>query len=197
MYGKHWLDASTSLANVVSYLRQFGEPARQYGKVTFVLFAKHWLCSPNFSDGLPGVEKDWQRLAQAVADRRRQLGLSQDGIRQAGGPSDVVVARIEANDAPHPRDDTINKLDVALEWEPGSARSVLAGGQPRPTERSVDLTDMSDDELLAELCRRLAMRHNKPEHPVPVGFIRSPYATRQGSGVGGDEEGDQRRQLGG
>lgn len=53
----------------------------------------------------------------------------------------------------------------------------------------------SDDELLAELCRRLAMRHDKPQHPVPVTITRSPYAGQEDAGVGGDEERDKRHKL--
>lgn len=78
---------------------------------------------------------------------------------------------------------------------------VMAGFDPAdypPDAREdggADLSELSDDELLAELCRRLAMRH-QPQYPVPVPFTRSPYAAGEDAAVGGDEEGDQRRQLG-
>lgn len=115
------------------------------------------------------MTKDWPRLAEAVAKRRRELGLSQDAIRQAGGPSDVVIARIENDEEPHPRDDTINKLDGPLRWEPGSAQQVLAGGDPDVIERTLDLREISNDELLTEIRRRF--------EEAPSGARRHPIGT--------------------
>lgn len=115
---------------------------------TLVVFAKlFW--------DIGGMTKDWGRLAEAVAHRRRELGLSHDAVRQAGGPSGMVISQIESNKKPHPRDDTINKLDAPLRWEPGSAQRVLAGDQPRALAHRANLTKVSIDALLAEIRRRV------------------------------------------
>lgn len=115
---------------------------------TLVVFAKVFWWNRCVTD-------QWSRLAYIVAKRRRELGLSQDAIRRAGGPSDVVLSRIEADEEPRPRDDTINKLDKPLQWEPGSARSVLAGGDAVPVGRYVNLREVDLDALLSELRRRV------------------------------------------
>jgi hypothetical protein len=65
-----------------------------------------------------------------------------------------VVGRIESDDDPRPRDDTVNKLDGPLRWEPGSAQRVLAGGDPRAIDRPSLLQEISIDALLAEIRRR-------------------------------------------
>lgn len=98
---------------------------------------------------------DWARLGRAVKQRREQLGLSQDSVHQAGGPSDVVVARIESNEPPRPSKGSIRKLDVGLRWAPGSAQRVLNGGEPAALERPPDLHQVSIDALLGEVRRRV------------------------------------------
>lgn len=92
------------------------------------------------------------------------------------------------------------KFDDALQWEPGSLRDVYNGGEPREVPKQSepekpDFETLSDDDLLAELCRRLKQRH-QPQHPVPLSITRSPYAPPEDPGVGGDEEPDHRRQFG-
>jgi hypothetical protein len=70
-------------------------------------------------------------------ERMAKLGLSQTAVSEAGGPS---VARLRQIDAIAERGaepigfqpGTLRKLDKALKWEQGSARDVLAGGDPRP-----------------------------------------------------------------
>ena len=66
------------------------------------------------------------------------LGLRQQELSSRGGPSPATVrALFKAGDndldfkALQP--ETQLKFDVALEWEAGSTRDVLAGGEPRPT----------------------------------------------------------------
>lgn len=116
------------------------------------------------------MTKDWSRLARAVAARRRELGLSQDAIRRADGPSAPVTAAIENNEEPHPRDDTINKLDGPLRWEPGSAQRVLAGGDPEVIERAPDLRKLPIDALLAEIRRRVPEEEVSPSGARVVDF---------------------------
>ena len=79
-----------------------------------------------------GMEvRDWEALAKAVRTRRADLGLSQGGVAAAGGPSDVVISRIENNEEPRPRLDSLRKLDRGLRWEPGTSEAFLAG-EPIP-----------------------------------------------------------------
>jgi hypothetical protein len=76
-------------------------------------------------------DPDWEALATAVRARRADLGLSQGGVAAAGGPSDVVISRVENNEEPRPRLDSLRKLDRGLNWEPGTSEAFLAG-KPMP-----------------------------------------------------------------
>nr|WP_181715701.1 helix-turn-helix domain-containing protein [Cryobacterium sp.]QJS06143.1 hypothetical protein [Cryobacterium sp.] len=75
-------------------------------------------------------------LADAVAKRRRALGLTRIGLHEAGGPSDSTMARLEAPTATtaYPRPSTLDRLDSGLKWVPGSAAGCLDLREPTPLE---------------------------------------------------------------
>lgn len=54
-------------------------------------------------------------------------------VAAAGGPSDTLLSRIESGHWTPTRDATrtLNKLDIALRWEPDSAANILTGHAPR------------------------------------------------------------------
>ncbi|WP_025088820.1 helix-turn-helix domain-containing protein [Mycobacteroides abscessus] len=81
------------------------------------------------------MAEDWAALARAVRTRRAELGLTQVAVGQAGGPSDIVVGRVENNEEPRPRPDTLRKLDKGLGWEPGTSLAILAGGESTASSR--------------------------------------------------------------
>lgn len=83
------------------------------------------------------MTEDWARLGRAVKQWRIDKRLSQERISANGGPSDVVISRIERNEKPHPRGDTLAKLDAGMEWRPGTSVSILAGGEPIAVGESV------------------------------------------------------------
>ncbi|EOM75952.1 hypothetical protein Rrhod_2706 [Rhodococcus rhodnii LMG 5362] len=74
------------------------------------------------------------RFGDYVHRRRRALGLTQDEVTAAGGPSDAAQTRAENGTGPAPSAETLRKLDLGLRWEPGSAARTLAGGEPTPIE---------------------------------------------------------------
>lgn len=79
-------------------------------------------------------DQDWEALAKAVRARRADLQLSQGAVTAAGGPSDLVISRIENNEEPRPRLDTLRKLDRGLRWQPGTSEAHLAGSpMPEPS----------------------------------------------------------------
>jgi hypothetical protein len=70
-------------------------------------------------------------------ERMGKLGLSQSDVSEAGGPSSARLRQIDAiaERGAEPigfQPGTLRKIDKALRWEQGSARDVLAGGDPRP-----------------------------------------------------------------
>ncbi|MFI9509239.1 hypothetical protein [Nocardia sp. NPDC052566] len=65
-------------------------------------------------------------------ERRRQLNLTLDGVKAAGGPTGPTVIRAEAGELEEPRPSTLAKFDQALQWVPGSAARVFWDrGEPR------------------------------------------------------------------
>jgi len=79
------------------------------------------------------------RFGALVAARRSELGrLSRDDVHAAGGPSDTTLARLENPDSqmPPPRKATFPKLDLGLQWVPGSAARAWAGGDPVGLEQA-------------------------------------------------------------
>lgn len=82
------------------------------------------------------ADEDWPRLARFVRDRRDELGMSQEDVRAAGGPSTATMNMIENPDhrrAGYSRS-TYSKLERALRWQPMSARAILKGGDPSPVD---------------------------------------------------------------
>lgn len=77
-------------------------------------------------------EPQWDRLAYYVSAHRARRGMSQKAVTKNGGPSDTTLGKIEAGKWRPQRgvDETLDKLDHGLGWEPGSASRVLAGGEP-------------------------------------------------------------------
>ncbi|WP_326603404.1 helix-turn-helix domain-containing protein [Rhodococcus sp. PD04] len=72
------------------------------------------------------------RFGRIVRERREALGMTQDDVTAAGGPSDTTQTRIERAEGSEPTATTRNRFDHALRWEPGSAARVWAGGHPAP-----------------------------------------------------------------
>ncbi|AEF43093.1 helix-turn-helix domain-containing protein [Hoyosella subflava] len=76
------------------------------------------------------------RLARAVRERRKELGLSQSQLHGRGGPSGPTLVRIEHAEVPLPGPVTLAKLDRALGWTPGSANAVVEDGtEPNLSEQ--------------------------------------------------------------
>lgn len=77
---------------------------------------------------------DPERFGRLVHARRRFLGLTTVEVAEAGGPSKPTMHRLESGRARRPDTATLNKLDLALKWVPGSAAKALDGGDPTPLE---------------------------------------------------------------
>ena len=75
---------------------------------------------------------DWRRLARLVRDRRGDLGLTQEEVTAAGGPSNSTVRLIEGARRDGYRPAILRSLERALQWERGSVAAVLGGGDPTP-----------------------------------------------------------------
>lgn len=79
------------------------------------------------------------RLAERLRERRDELGITQEHLRDLGGPSPDTVVKWEQGkipDAPQAR--TLEGFDRALSWQLGSSAAVLDGGEPTPIARQSD-----------------------------------------------------------
>ena len=81
---------------------------------------------------------DWERLAMMVRERRYDdLGMTQEQVAAAGGPSTATQRMIEGARQHRYHLSTLRRLEDALGWEHGSVRRVLAGGDPAPAPPAV------------------------------------------------------------
>ncbi len=71
---------------------------------------------------------DVQRFGRLVTARRRELGLTSQQVRDAGGPGLVTLGKIESGTAGKLHLETFAKLDQALRWQPGGAASAYDSG---------------------------------------------------------------------
>lgn len=76
------------------------------------------------------TSSDWQRLAALVSERRGDLGLTQEDVRAAGGPSTATQRLIEGGHQSRYQSIILARLETALGWQRGSVRRILAGGVP-------------------------------------------------------------------
>lgn len=74
--------------------------------------------------------QDWQRLADKVVARRTSLGMTQQSVQAAGGPSVATMRLIEGGQPKTYRGTILGRLEKALQWQSGSVDSVLEGGDP-------------------------------------------------------------------
>lgn len=83
--------------------------------------------------GMALLSGDAQRLADRVAARRGELGLTHREMQFAGGPSPATMSLIEGAGRDSLQVGIAGKLEKALQWAPGSVRAILAGGEPTLT----------------------------------------------------------------
>lgn len=136
-------------------------------------FAVARYCLPKFFGSLASVREDRQRLARMVKERRDELGVRQDQMRDRGGPSTTKMTEVERVIGPTPTPQTLRKLDAGLGWAQGSAARVLAGGEPELLTRPTDLRAATDQELLDEIKARMGARHGITKQPEVKGSATS------------------------
>lgn len=85
------------------------------------------------SGGLSGKIRvmSWERLADEVRLRRKQLKLTQTDVAERGGLSVATVRAVETNRSGRLSRRLRRALERAIEWQDGSIDAVLDGGAPR------------------------------------------------------------------
>lgn len=84
--------------------------------------------SPTYS------HEQWERLGRAVDARIEELGLTQKEAAQRWGVTPTTLRSITYGRRKR-GNSKMPGLDDALEWERGSCRTILQGGDPRPIRR--------------------------------------------------------------
>lgn len=101
------------------------------------------------------MNEDLKNLARHVKARRDQKGWSQlDVWKENGGPSNSKLTEIEAARPPAPARSTLKKLDLGLQWTPGSARRVLEGGEPTPIQDVTETVALAGNDESTLLYRQ-------------------------------------------
>ena len=129
---------------------------------------------------MPG--EDWPRLADYVVARRVELGMrDRRALAAATGVTDRTLGKLE--NGQRVSASTLAVIENELGWAPGSARRVLAGGEPSRTAATAD--DLYDDPTLRHLA-------NTPGLPPDV--VRGLIAlARNWRGDDGTAEPEERR----
>lgn len=78
------------------------------------------------------MDRDLDRLATAVRNRRTELRLGIEPAAKLAGISKDTWKRVEAG--LKVRDTTYTAIDRALQWAPGGCEAVLEGDEAVPTE---------------------------------------------------------------
>lgn len=98
-----------------------------------------------------------QRLAEAVIERRKELGLGQQALAERAAMagqriSFQTVRNVESAVQETYRPQTLAALDAGLAWPTGSAARILQGGDP-PEAAPPPLPAEPADELATRLAR--------------------------------------------
>jgi hypothetical protein len=93
---------------------------------------------------------DFERLAKLVHARRTELRLGIEPASKAGGISKDTWKRVEAGQKVWDR--SFAGIEAALQWEPGSCRRIIEGGDPvpagiQPNTQPPTVTQIPKDEL--------------------------------------------------
>jgi hypothetical protein len=129
---------------------------------------------------------DLPRLALLAKARREELGLLQQDVVDAAGShlSLPVLSMIENARNPRPHSRTLLALDRGLRWKPGSAKEVLAGGEP------VTLIDDVRAARTAVIAARVAARGGGKQSGRALTEAEAAYtaAQRRVNDVGGEPD---------
>lgn len=99
-----------------------------------------------------------ERLGEAVRKRRNDLDLSQLDVHAAGGPSNTSLTKIENGLLADLNRVTAAKLDAGLQWEPGSAKAVWLGGEPRALGKVIPANVLAELKNVSPSTRAYILR---------------------------------------
>lgn len=76
------------------------------------------------------MDPRWGRLSVAVDEERQRLRLSWARLAKSAGMSARTIYDLRAGERTSYQPETLDRLELALRWEPGSIDRVLSGRSP-------------------------------------------------------------------
>ena len=117
----------------------------------------------------PVKERTSAEVGRLIRVRRKSLGMTESGLQSAAGIDSKTLKALEAGTR-SPQEKTQLKIEAALRWEPGSIESLRVGEEARELPElssapplTISASDLTDDELLAEVGRRMRGARNALE----------------------------------
>lgn len=134
---------------------------------------------------------EWHRLANLLVSRRIELGYRQrkEFAKAHGLRYDRLLFDLENAKRTNYESGTIAHFEQLYKWAPGSIQTVLEGGEPVPSDRpqtvsrAKPIEEFSNEELLLELSRRIAVTDRRVEDVLRQD-VHSPRRERPSGGAG-------------
>lgn len=96
---------------------------------------------------------EWDRLAQAIIDRRAELGYrTREQMAAAAGLSSRLLGDLEKNRRQNYDRITLARVEGALDWEPGTIQRILTP-HPIPKDRGLVGISETSSQVIALLDR--------------------------------------------
>lgn len=113
-------------------------------------------------------KRDLQRLGRYIAAARRAHYGTVTAAVSAAGVNTLTWSKAERGEPI--REDRLTAIEKALGWNVGDGWIVAEGGEPmtgaQPASSSISLDAVSDEDLIAELRRRLSRASGAPDVAV-------------------------------
>ncbi|HVN50748.1 MAG TPA: helix-turn-helix transcriptional regulator [Acidimicrobiales bacterium] len=118
------------------------------------------------------LKAQWQRVADAVKDRRLTLGWTQQEAADRAGVSLATWRLVESAGRERFQELTLRGLVRGLGWPVGSIERLRAGGPPPTPDELTEPAPNPNDPAAAGATRRRAFDYLVPEQSLPAGFAR-------------------------
>lgn len=126
---------------------------------------------------------DRQRLASFVIARRMELGMrDRRALERKSGISDRTLGKVELGQSVNAS--TLGGIELALDWEPGSATRILQGGEPvikgqqAPAPRRPLYADPAEQSLWERIADVQITGDKDEDERIKKGVIRYVRAAR-------------------
>lgn len=125
-----------------------------------------------------GEPADWNRVADSINERMRELGWDQADLVRRAGLSDATVRQLQRGEKPLYRRSSLRKVSVALLWPPDGIERLAGGATVEDLGRQMAATaDAADQEAWRDVAARVAARRDD------VGLSQVDLALRAGVDV--------------